>query len=182
MKWNCQALLLPKQAGQACHQQLTVTVTASRSLDPSAPRRCCSLPLASRPGQHTHLRALFQSFQPSLSSWAISWREERWSWAPECRQTCGSCRCPRARSWRGPAPSARCCGKSSSPCQGKAAHYNVRGCEELWTTLLQKYSTRRETNVTGKVRRVWAQALSEIFFQEPKHYVSKYSFQNCGWE
>lgn len=42
MKWNRQALLLPKQAGQACHQQLTVTVTASRSLDPSAPRRCCS--------------------------------------------------------------------------------------------------------------------------------------------
>lgn len=67
--------------------------------------------------KHTYLRVLFQLFQFSLSFWVISWREGRWFSAQGCPQTCDSCLCPLVQSWRGPAPSGHCCGKSSSLCE-----------------------------------------------------------------
>lgn len=190
MKWNRQELLIPKQAGQVCHHQpaLQHWMAGCSGLESCRKSNGKGRPASAPcllPGRHRHLpssasstrrriheqaylRALFQSFQLSLFSWAISWRAGRWSSGQGCQQICDSCLCPRVQSWHDPAPSGHCCGKSSSLCEEKAATSTFQGQKELWTTLLQRHSMKRETEVTREVTKSLSASSKEDFLQGAK--------------
>lgn len=162
MKWNCQELLIPKQAGQVCHQQPAPQQWRG-SLHGAGSCRS-----SNGAGTQTYLHALFQWFQPSWSSWAISWRVERWSSGQECQQICGSCLCPRVQSWHDPAPSGHCCGKSSFLCEKERYNLNFSG---TWGALDYTTSKRwheREINVTREVTESQRTSSEQDFLQGAK--------------
>lgn len=135
--------------------------------------------------QQTYLHALFQWFQPSWSSWVISWRVERWSSGQECQQICGSYLCPRVQSWRDPAPSGHCCGKSSFLCGGKKKRKVQlklpRDMKCFGLHYFKETAGKGKLMWQGKSQRAREQALSKIPFKEPKHDADRCSFHNCSW-